>query len=49
MYYSEELIEEVRSRKDIVDVISDMSGCRRKAVLILDYVRSIMRNHRLFL
>lgn len=49
MYYSEELIEEVRSRNDIVDVISGYVRLQKKGSSYLDYVRSIMRNHRLFL
>ncbi len=34
MYYSEELIEEVRSRNDIVDVISDLCKAAEKGKLL---------------
>ena len=33
MYYPEELIEEVRQKNDIVDVIQVISVCREKAVI----------------
>ena len=49
MYYSDDLIEEVRAKNDIVDVISGYVNCRKKEVPILVYVRSIMKSHRLFL
>ena len=49
MYYSEELIEEVRSRNDIVDVISGYVRLQKKGSSYFGLCRSIMRNHRLFL
>ena len=43
MYYPDEVIEEVRSSNNIVDIIGG-----KRAVPILAYVRFIMRSHRLF-
>lgn len=48
-YYSDELIEEVRSRNDIVDVISGYVRLTKKAARILDCAPSIMKRPVLFL
>lgn len=48
MYYSDDLIEEVRSKNDIVDVISDYVKLQRKEALILDFALFIMKNLRPF-
>ena len=48
MYYPDELIEEVRTRNDIVDVISDYVRRKREAP-ISDCVRFIMKNRLRFL
>lgn len=47
-YYSDDIIEEVRSRNDIVDVISQYVRLSKRAVPILDSARSIMKNRLLF-
>ncbi len=48
-YYSDELIEEVRSRNDIVDVISGyVRLTKKKAARILDCAPSIMKRPVLF-
>ena len=44
MYYSDEIVEEVRMKNDIVDVISDYVKLQKRAVLILDCVLFIMKN-----
>ena len=49
VYYSEDIIEEVRMKNDIVDVISSYVRLQKKEILILDYVRFIMKNPRPFL
>lgn len=49
-YYSDELIEEVRSRNDVVDVISRiMCAFRNGEARILGSVLSTMKRHRPFL
>ena len=44
MYYPDELIEEVRTRNDIVDVISDYVRLQKREAPISDCVRFIMKN-----
>lgn len=48
MYYSEELIEEIRSRNDIVDVVSGYVKLKKREVHTLVCVRFIMKNRPLF-
>lgn len=48
MYYPDEVIEEVRSSNNIVDIIGGYVRLQKRAVPILAYVRFIMRSHRLF-
>ena len=43
VYYSEDIIEEVRMKNDIVDVISSYVRLQKKEILILDCVRFIMK------
>ncbi len=45
MYYPDEVIEEVRMKDDIVDVISGYETCRKKELIILAFALSIMKNH----
>ena len=45
MFYSENLIEEVRMKNDIVDVISSYVKLQKREVHILDSARFIMKNH----
>lgn len=42
-YYSDDIIEEVRSRNDIVDVISQYVRLSKRAVPISDSARFIMK------
>jgi len=42
-YFSDDIIEEVRSRNDIVDVIGQYVHLRKKGAPILDCVLFIMR------
>ena len=49
MYYPDELIEEVRTRNDIVDVISDYVRLQKREAPISDCVRFIMKNRLRFL
>lgn len=44
MYYPEELIEEVRTRNDIVEVISGYVRLQKKEVTISGCVRSITKS-----
>ena len=49
MYYPDEIIEEVRTKNDIVDVIGSYVKIQKRAVHTLDFVRFIMKRVRLFL
>ena len=48
MYYSDDLIEEVRSKNDIVDVISDYVKLQRKGSSYFGLALFIMKNLRPF-
>ncbi len=48
MYYPEELVEEVRARNDIVDVISGYVTLKKKGSNYWAAVLFIMRKHLLF-
>lgn len=45
MFYSEDIIEQVRSENNIVDVIGDYVKLQKKEVHILDFVLSTTKNH----
>ena len=44
MYYSEDIVEEVRMKNDIVDVISGYVNCRKREVLISGFVRFTVKS-----
>ena len=44
MFYSEDIIEQVRTENDIVDVIGDYVKLKKRAVHILDSVRFITKS-----
>lgn len=48
MRYSDEVIEEVRARNDVVDVIGGYIHLQKKEATILDCVRFTMKSHRHF-
>ena len=48
MYYPDEIIEEVRTKNDIVDVIGSYVKIQKRAVLISDFAHFIMKRVRLF-
>ena len=48
MYYPDDVIEEVRARNDIVDVISQYVTLKKKGANYFGFVPSIMRNPRRF-
>ena len=48
MYYSDDIIEEVRIKNDIIDVISGYVRLQKREALILDCARFIMKNRRRF-
>lgn len=48
MRYSDDIIEEVRMKNDIVDVVSQYVKLNKEEVPILDFVRFIMRKLPLF-
>lgn len=45
MYYPEEVIEEIRMKNDIVDVVSGYVKLQKKGSSYLDCVPFIMRSH----
>lgn len=48
MYYPEEVIEEVRTRNDIVDIVSQYVNLKKKGANYFGLCRFIMRNPVLF-
>ena len=49
MYYPEEVIEEVRTRNDIVDIVSQYVNLKKRVQTISACARFITRNPRRFL
>ena len=49
MYYSEDIVEEVRMKNDIVDVISGYVKLQKKGSSYLDFVHFTVRSPRRFL
>lgn len=48
MYYPDELVEEVRMKNDIVDVVSGYVKIQKRGAAISDCVPFIMKNRRPF-
>lgn len=48
MFYSEDIIEQVRTENDIVDVIGDYVKLQKKGSSYLDFVLFTMKSHHLF-
>lgn len=48
MRIEQELINEIREKNDILDVVSEYVKLEKEDVIILDYVLSMMKRHLLF-